>query len=159
MKTLITYYSYSGNTEKVANILAGRLKEKGEVTVQRLKPKDEITTFFGQCRAAFARKRTDLKEGIDYDITSYDLILIGSPVWAFAPTPAINTFLDKIFCAKGKRFLVFVTSGSGAGVKKCLNNIKDALERKGASDILEVNIPDRKINDGNFVIDSFKKVL
>ncbi|MCX5727216.1 MAG: hypothetical protein NT030_08700, partial [Candidatus Saganbacteria bacterium] len=80
MKTLITYYSYSGITDKVARIFADVLKKKGEVISQRLKPKEEITTFFAQCRAAFARQRTELVEkDLIFDASSYDLILIGCP--------------------------------------------------------------------------------
>lgn len=159
MKSLIIYYSYSGNTDKVAHIFARVLKEKGEVKIQRLKPKDEIKTFMAQCKAAFTRKRAILEDGVTFDITPYDFVLIGSPVWAFAPTPAINTYLDNIFCVRGKRYLVFLTSGSGVGVKKCFNNITSVLESKGASKIDELNIQDRKINDENFIISAFKKLL
>jgi flavodoxin len=42
MKTLITYYSFSGNTDKVVNIFADVLRKKGEVVLQRLNPADEI---------------------------------------------------------------------------------------------------------------------
>jgi len=105
------------------------------------------------------RKRATLEEGVVFDITPYDFILIGSPVWAFRPTPAINTFLDNVYCVKGKRILILLTSGSGVGVKKCFSNITSVLERKGASKIDEINIPERKINDENFIISSFKKLL
>ncbi len=159
MKSLIVYYSYSGNTEKVANIMAKVLQEKGEVSIQRLKPLDEIKTFIGQCVAAFMRKRATLEEGVTFDITLYDFILIGSPVWAFAPTPAINTFLDHIFCVRGKRILIFLTSGSGAGVNKCFNAIRTILEHKGAAKIDELNIQDRKVNNEEYVASSFKKLL
>ncbi|MFA5146921.1 MAG: flavodoxin [Candidatus Omnitrophota bacterium] len=159
MRSLIIYYSYSGHTGKVAGIFADILKGKGTVDLQPLKPKDEITSFFAQCRAAFARKRAELEDGPIYNVSAYDLIIIGSPVWAFAPTPAVNTYLDKVNGLHGKRVVVLLNSGSGAGVKKCFDNIEQVLRNKGASDIARINIPDRMLNDGNFISGSLEKVL
>jgi len=160
MRSLITYYSFSGITEKVAGIYAGVLGKRGEVEIQRLKPKEEIKSFMGQCRAAFTRKRAPLmEEGVKFDASSYDLILIGSPVWAFAPTPAINTYLDKVSGLSGKRVILLLTSGSGVGVKKCFNNIKAILENKGVSRTDEINIPNTTMGDEVFIISSLEKLL
>ncbi|MBN1526629.1 MAG: NAD(P)H-dependent oxidoreductase [Candidatus Omnitrophica bacterium] len=159
MRSLITYYSYSGNTEKTANILAGILRQKGDVTIQRLKPKEEIASFLGQCGAAFTGKRSDLQDGIEYDASPYDLILIGCPVWAFAPTPAVNTYLDGISGLNGKKAVIFVTYGSGAGVKRCVERIKTVLKDNGAYDIGELAVQQLKTDDSVFVSSLFKKAL
>ena len=147
MKTLIAYYSYSGITEKVVKFYEAELSGSGQVTVQRLKPKQEITTFLGQCRAAFSRKRAELEGIVEFDAKGYDLIVIGSPVWAFAPVPAINTYLDKITGIDGKKVIILLTSGSGAGVGNCFNVIKKALEEKKAGRIETVNVTNRTMND------------
>lgn len=159
MKSLITYYSYSGNTDRAARIFADVLRQKGEVYIQRLMPKDEIKQFFGQCRAALTGKRAVLEEGVKFDARDYDFILICSPVWAFRPTPAVNTYLDGLSGLNGKRAVVLLTSGSGAGVKRCFKNIRNILEAKGASRVDEINIPDRNNKDQNFVRASLEKVL
>jgi flavodoxin len=159
MKTLITYYSFSGNTDKVANIFADILSKKGDVVLQRLKPVDEIQKFALQCKAAFMGNRAALEGDVQFDLGQYDLLLIGSPVWAFAPTPSINTCLDKISGLSGKRVVIFLTSGSGAGVNRCFKNIRKVLESKGASRVDEVNIPDRKLKDMEFIVSSLEKVL
>lgn len=159
MKTLITYYSFSGNTDKVVNIFADVLRKRGEVVLQRLKPADEIKNFALQCKAAFTGKRAVLEGDMQFDLGQYDLLLIGSPVWAFAPTPSINTYLDKLSGLSGKRAIILLTSGSGTGVGRCFKNIRKALEDKGASRIDEVNIPDRKQKDTEFIASSLEKVL
>lgn len=159
MKTLIIYYSYSGITDKVVNMFAGILRKKGEVVIQRLKPKQEITTFIGQCRAAFTKKRTELRDGVSFDVKNYDMILLGSPVWAFAPAPAVNTYLDNLSGLEGKKAIVLLTSGSGAGVKNCFKNIRDILESKKASKIDEINIPNTRMKDENFIISSLEKAI
>ena len=159
MKTLITYYSFSGNTDKVVNIFADVLRKTGEVVLQRLKPADEIKNFALQCKAAFMGKRVELEGNVQFDIGQYDLLLIGTPVWAFAPTPSINTYLDKLSGLNGKRAIILLTSGSGTGVSKCFKNIRKVLETKGAAKIDEVNIPDRKLKDMEFIASSLEKML
>jgi flavodoxin len=151
MKTLVVYYSYSGHTDRVVKLWAEKLKAKGEVVLQRLKPKNEITSFGAQCRAAFTGQKPELEEGIGYDASPYDLIVIGSPVWAFAPVPAMNTYLAKVNGLHGKKAVVLLTSGSGLGVKKCFKNIRVVLESKGISHIDEINVPDRMQGDEAFI--------
>ena len=159
MKTLIVYYSYSGITEKVVSIYESCLRKTGDVTIQRLRPKEEITTFFGQCKAAFARKRAELDGNVIFDVKNYDLVIIGSPVWAFAPVPAINAYLDKICGLDGKKVIILLTSGSGTGVGNCFNTIKKSLEEKNAASIDTINIPNRTMNDESSIESALKKLL
>lgn len=151
MKTLIVYYSYSGNTDRVAKLYTDLLKTKGEATLLRLKPRDEIHGFAAQCRAAFTGRSAQLDEKIQFDVSPYDLVIFGSPVWAFAPVPAMNTYLAKVNGLHGKKTAILLTSGSGLGVKKCFRHIRRILESKGASQIDEINIPDRKQGDEAFI--------
>jgi flavodoxin len=159
MKTLITYYSFSGNTDRVAKIFADSLKAKGEVMLQRLKPTDDITGFALQCRAAFTKKRAKLDASVNFDASSFDLVILGSPVWAFAPVPAINSYLDNLNGLHGKRIVVLLTSGSGLGVNRCFNNIRDILRSKGAASVDYINIPDRKQGDTGFIAAAVSKYL
>jgi FMN-dependent NADH-azoreductase len=158
MKTLITYYSYSGITEKVVNIFKEVLEKKSELRTQRLRPKKEITSFFAQCMAARFKKRCEIEEAL-FDASSFDTVIIGLPVWAFAPTPAINTYLDKVTGLNNKKVIVLLTSGSGAGVKLCFKYISDILRAKGVSDISEINIPNTRMKDADFIRASIEKVL
>ena len=159
MNALVVYYSYTGHAERIAKFFQRALAVRGAVTVERLQPVEEITTFAGQCRAAFMRRRAELKPGITKDLSHFDLIVIGCPVWAFAPVPSVNTWLDTINGLSGKRAIVFLTSGSGAGVGKCFRNIRSVLEHKGIAHVGEVNIPDRRSGDGQFIDSSIAKVI
>jgi len=158
MKTLITYYSYSGITEKVIGIFKEVLEKRSELKIQRLKPKEEITSFFGQCMAARFKKRCEIEEAL-FDASSFDTVIIGLPVWAFAPTPAINAYLDKVTGLNNKKLIVLLTSGSGAGVKMCFKYISDILHAKGVSGISEINISNARMKDTDFIISSIEKVL
>jgi len=158
MKILVTYYSYSGITEEAIGIFKEVLEKRSELNIQRLKPKEEITSFFGQCKAARSKKRCEIEEAI-FDVSSYDAIVIGSPVWAFAPVPAINTYLDKVTGLNNKKLIVLLTSGSGLGVKVCFKYINNILSSKGVSNISEINIPNARMKDKSFIIASLEKTL
>lgn len=158
MKSLIIYYSYSGNTKRIAERLKDILSEKGEAKICRLLPTDESNNFFVQAARAFAGKRAILSD-VNFDLSGYDLICLGTPVWAFAPTPAINTFLDKIENLDGKDAVCFTTYHSGTGVRRCVNTIIKGLKQKGAFKTADFNIQQFKINDADFVENKIKSAL
>lgn len=158
MKSLIAYYSYTGNTEKIAEKLKEILSKKGEADIYELKPIKESSNFFIQATRAFSGKRVQLQEE-RFNVAGYDLICIGTPVWAFAPTPAINTFLGNIKNLGKKSAICFTTYGSGAGVKRCVSIIKNTLKEKGASRISDFNIQQFKVNDTSFVEEEIKRAL
>jgi hypothetical protein len=156
MKTLITYYSYTGITAKVADIFTEVLMKRGEVKVQRLVPKKEITSFIGQCMAARQGKRCELEEGVLFDASDYDTVIIGLPVWAFAPVPAINAYLDRVSGLEGKKVIVLITSGSGMGVSACFKLLRKVLNSKGALSIEEINIPNARMQERDFIVSALK---
>jgi len=135
----------------VAEILAGYLREKGEVELIELNPLDESKSFFGQCRRAFYRIRAKLAP-VNFDLSGYDLICFGNPVWAFAPVPAMNTYLDNCTGAEGKEAVVFTTYGSGSGNTRCLNTMQEALRKKGAKSFKRFSIQQFKVKDSTFVL-------
>ncbi len=49
MKSSIIFYSFSGNTRKVAHFLRDELSFKGQADLIDLQAIDESKNFFGQC--------------------------------------------------------------------------------------------------------------
>lgn len=105
---LIVYFSYNGNTRKLANHIHKRVggdiieikmvnpysTDGKSFEDQVLKEQDE------ECRPGTQTKV--------HDIESYDIILIGSPIWWFQIAPPVKTFLDKINLF-GKKIALFTT--------------------------------------------------
>ncbi len=158
MRSLVVYYSYSGNTQKVAVVLAKFLEEKGQVDELELLAEDESKSFLGQCQRAFWQKRAKIGL-VDFDLSKYDLICLGTPVWAFGPAPALNTYLDHASGVAGKKIVLFCTYGSGAGKKRCLDYMEKILADKGAVGFRRFYIQQSKIEEKEFVISEIKKVL
>ena len=129
----IVYYSYSGNTAKVADVLKEVLEKDYQMHITALQAENESATFFGQAMRAFFKKQASLKADTEFDLSAYDLVAIGSPVWAFACAPAVRTFLKKCHGLAGKSIILFVTYGSGAGKGKCVKEMELILKEKGIS--------------------------
>ena len=155
MKSIIIYYSYSGNTRKVALVLAEYLREKTEAEIIELKSQDESRSFLGQCRRALFKQRAKI-ETANGNLSHYDLICLGSPVWAFGPAPAMNTYLDQCFGLENKKLVLFTTYGSGAGNERCLNYMQDLLTRKGVRQFSRFSIPQLKADNRDFIIVKIK---
>ena len=115
MKKLFIYYSYTGR----GDIVAQKMQEKGydirKVETVKSLPK---SFFWGMMVGGFqagTKKKAVLKE-FDQDISNYEEIVIGSPIWNGAFTPAINSVLSLLDLSNKKLSFVFY-SGSGEGKK------------------------------------------
>ncbi len=110
-KILIAYYSYSGNTKRVAakiqNITNGDIFE--------IIPKKEYPRNYNEAvNVAQEEKQKDIKpELIDNgNIKDYDIIFIGTPVWWYTMAGPVKTFLSKNDFT-GKTIIPFCTHGGG----------------------------------------------
>ena len=113
MKKLFIYYSLTGNGEVVAKKMQEKGYELRKVETVKGLPK---VFFFAMLSGGFQaglKKKAKLKE-FDYDISQYDEVVIGSPIWNGRITPAINTILANINL-EGKELLFVFYAGSGEG--------------------------------------------
>ena len=132
MSSAVIYYSYSGNTHRVAQLIVNALKAKGEEAIPvRIRPLKEEKNFLKQCIDAFLGKKPELYKTL-LDLRDFNRIILGSPAWVFKPVPAINTYLSECSSLSGKEAISFVTYGSGIGKNKTLGAMNRALEAKGA---------------------------
>ena len=123
---LITYFSASGVTkseaERISKIVNGDLFE---IEPKEKYTKEDLDWRNKQSRSSVEMQnksyRPEIKEN-NLDISNYDTILIGFPIWwGVAPT-VVNTFIEsKDFT--GKNLIPFCTSG-GSGMLYCENDLK-----------------------------------
>ena len=117
MKICIIYHSETGNTRHVAQHIASATIDSHLVEVTDRAERSALTRFLMQCKAAVSEDKTKI-EPSRLDVKGYDLLVFGSPVWAFKPTPAIHTIIDTLTGCENKRAVAFVTCGGKPGRSK-----------------------------------------
>ncbi|MBI4846042.1 MAG: flavodoxin family protein [Candidatus Omnitrophica bacterium] len=159
-KIAIIYYSFSGNTKSVAEILKEIFETREyEVTMISLEPVDEATSFLKQALRAFFKKKAAIREDIVYNLSGFDMIALGTPVWAFAMAPAMRTYLSSCRDIVGKNILLFATYGSGAGKDKCVNEMADIVGSMGALKIMPILVQQNEVKNYRLVMDKVKRAL
>jgi flavodoxin len=115
MKTLVVYYTRTGNSKFAAETVAAELGADVEEVVD-LKNRKGRFAFLPAGRDAMQGKLTEIAE-TKRNPLDYDLIVIVQPVWAGSPTPAIRTYLKKNDLS-GKKVAIFFTDASDKAVEK-----------------------------------------
>ncbi len=150
MNIAIVYYSYSGNTHRAAKIVEEVLSQNNSVKRLRIEAPKESNNFFIQCLRGLIKKRTEIAP-IETDLSAYDLIIFGSPVWAREMVPAMRSYLEKANGLSGKKAMIFVTYGSGLGKEYCLDSLERALKEKGVSSISRFSLSQFKVSDKSLI--------
>ncbi|OLS14754.1 MAG: flavodoxin [Promethearchaeota archaeon CR_4] len=124
VKILVIYYSLEGNTQLIAENIAKTVN----ADVLRLVPEKDIKSTGGR-RFFWGGKQVVMKEKpvlkpFDKNPLEYDLLFIGTPVWAWSFTPALRSFFSEVKL-QGKKIAIFCTHSGG--MRKTLANIKNKL--------------------------------
>jgi len=121
MKTAVVFYSYDGNSAFVAQHLKKCLNaDLVQLYLQDEKKRGKFASILWGGAMVFSRKNPPLKP-YDFNPAVYDLIILGSPVWAGSPAPPLKTFLSQT-PVTGKKLALFVCHGGGPG--KSLDKFK-----------------------------------
>lgn len=127
MKTLIVYYSLEGNTDYVARKIADRT----DADLLRLRPKKAykdkgFSKFIWGGKSAVMAEAPEL-EPYDADLTSYERIIFGFPVWAGTFAPPMRTFVKENKAALADKNIVSYACQSGVGGEKALKKLEDLI--------------------------------
>jgi len=126
MKTLVAYYSRTGTTKKIAEAISRRLECDIEEIIDMKDRKGSIGYILA-ARDAATKRLTEIKSP-EKDSSLYDIVLIGTPVWAFTTTPAVRTYLT----ANKNRFkkVAFFCTQGGAGSKRAFKDMEEISGRR-----------------------------
>ncbi|HMA04859.1 MAG TPA: ArsR family transcriptional regulator [Methanomicrobiales archaeon] len=156
MSVCIVYHSETGNTKMVAEVVA---KATGAVMipVRDTANYGKISRYLVGARKAMAGEKAVI-EPSKIDVSAHDLVIVGTPVWAWRPTPGANAAVEALTGCEGKKGMVFATCGGKPG--ETLGILKAALEARkvkveGAFSFAKRDLGDAK-KIGEF-IDAVKK--
>jgi flavodoxin len=127
MERLILYYSCTGKTRFLAEKLRDELGAD-LVEIRDLKKRGGPFGFLAGVRDAHFGLKTEVAPS-GLDLSKYELIIFGTPVWAYSPTPALTTFLDACNLTN-KKVILFVTS-RGVGYRRAIHILTGIVQAKG----------------------------
>lgn len=125
-KILVAYFSATGTTAAAAKKLA----EAAGADIYEIKPavpytKEDLNWMNKNSRSSVEMSDKSSRPALadtSADISAYDTILVGFPIWWYIAPTIINTFLESYDFA-GKKIVLFATSG-GSGFGKAVDSLK-----------------------------------
>ncbi len=114
MKTLVVYYSRTGVTQKVARLIADRLSCDLE-QIEEERNRKGMVAYLWSCYEALREKTPPIKIA-GQDPVAYDLVIIGTPIWAGRMASPVRSYLDQRE-ASLPAVAFFSTSGGTDGTK------------------------------------------
>jgi len=150
-KKLVVYFSASGVTRKVAEVLA----EAANADLHEIKPEVPYTEADLDWRDKKSRSSIEMNDKSsrpaiadkDAHVDAYDVVFVGFPIWWYMAPTIINTFLESCDFA-GKTIAPFATSGS-SGIGETVANLKGSVDASAT-------ITDGKILNGRQTKESLK---
>lgn len=144
-KALVVYFSCTGNTKAVAQRISELTgADLYEIVLANPYTDEDLNYNDDNCRANREMDDPYARPAIGsdtVDISNYNTVFIGYPIWWGTMPRIINTFLD-IYDLSNKTVMPFCTSG-GSGISKSVSDIKaqepdadirDGLKANGSSD-------------------------
>lgn len=109
MKHLVVYYSRTGTTKKVAQVICSQLQADCEELVDT-KKRTGILGYLRAGRDVGAKALTTLQEP-KYTPQNYDVVILGTPVWRNSVSTPVRTYISN-FKEKFKYVAFFSTQKS-----------------------------------------------
>ena len=136
-KKLVAFFSASGTTKKAAEIIA----EVAKADLFEIEPKIPYTKADLDWMDKKSRSSVEMSDKKyrpemiekEMDMSTYDEIILGFPIWWYVAPTIINTFLEA-YDFSGKKIVLFATSGgSGFGntVQELQTSAADAVITEG----------------------------
>lgn len=150
---LVAYFSHSGNTKKIAE----EIQSKTDADLFEIKTanaySDDYNTVLDEAKAELNdNARPELSEKVT-DISQYQTVILGYPIWWDDMPMALYSFLDE-YDLSGKTVLPFCTYG-GSGLSGTDKNIQS--EEKDAKVTDGLAISDSALDDADGDIDKWLK--
>ena len=129
MKTVIVYYSMSGNTDWAAHAAAAALgAETLRIEPETAYPDKGFKKFLWGGKSAVMAETPKLRP-YDFDAAQYEQVILAFPVWASTFAPPIRTFVRDNAAALGAKRVAAVACQSGSGAEKAFAKLEGLLGR------------------------------
>ncbi len=144
-KILIAYYTSTGFTERIAAEIAHVVDFACDV--EKIIESRPRRGWLGYLRCVYEsiRKKCPPIVPADVELSDYDLVIVGTPIWAHHPASPIRTFLRDH--ASEIREVAFFCTYGGAGESDAFDEMSQLC---GSPPITSLAITDTQIGDGSY---------
>ncbi len=143
MKILVIYYSRTGKTKIAAQQIAKELNCEIEEIID-FKNRQGVLGYLLAGREAMFKKLTNIKK-IEKELSDYDLIIIGTPIWAFDMSVAVRTFVAS-YKNHFKKLAFFCVMG-GLGDQRAFKNMEGLV---GLKPIATLALRESQVKKGEY---------
>jgi flavodoxin len=148
VKPLVVYYSLTGKTKLVAQVIAEALNTT-LVEIQETKHRKLGPSLYAIGSFEAIMNRGSKINPIDIDLKQHEKIFIGSPIWNSRPAPAINSFIYQTNF-KGRSIIPFFTM-YGDNSEKSLANITAKIEKSQGKVVGSFTIKSYEVSNDEIV--------
>ncbi|HEX3001024.1 MAG TPA: metalloregulator ArsR/SmtB family transcription factor [Methanoregula sp.] len=136
IRACVIYYSYSGITRRIAE----GIRNASGCDVIGVRTKTPYSSFTAYTTGVLRSRKMacDPIEPEEIDVSDYDLLIIGTPVWAWKPAPAINAAIQALTGCEGKMAVIFTTCNNHPG--EALPLMSKALEGRGVNVMAAISL-------------------
>ena len=153
-KVLVTYFSATGTTAGVAKTLA----KAAQADLYEIRPEVSYTQADLNWTDKKSRSSVEMQDKSfrpaladkNANISDYDVIFVGFPIWWYVAPTIINTFLES-YDFSGKTIILFATSG-GSGFGRTVDGLKNSVSA-------DTQIVEGKLCNGGYSVKDFEEWL
>lgn len=143
MKTLVVFYSKTGNTKIIAEELAKNFSADLEELTET-QPKEGFLGMIIAGKDAILQQGSAIND-LKHQVANYDLVIIGTPVWAWTMANPVRSFIEK-YKQNLKHVAFFATMG-GSGDQRAFSHME---KLSGLTPTATASFIDTKIKKGDF---------
>lgn len=141
-RSLVVYYTRTGNTKKIAL----KLKTIMHATCEALVDKDSYKGAIGFIKGGYksVKKKNGVIEPVKYNPADFDEVIVLSPVWAGTITPAVRTYLKEFGkTIKSVSLITVAASSDESAAVKEINELGFSLDKT-------MSVKDEEVKSGSY---------
>lgn len=154
VRAIVIYYSRSGKTEK----LVSKIQKEISCDVLKIQPKEAYGSYLSSCMRVIRERRDKIAAGYNTptpDLSSYQVVLLGYPVWAHDMPDFVAAFIKE--CQLEGKILIPFATFTMTGISCTMRTLQECC--RGARIILPFEYGTFKKQSFQSWIGSIKKLL
>jgi len=146
-RLLVAYFSYTGNTRRVAEAVTERLRTSCDVETVEIIPTRKRSYLHWLVYSFVPDSEVEI-ENPEIEVSAHHGVLLGFPKWTFS-CPPLNRFIHRLRGVTVPKFFLFMTCG-GFDEERFLRSFSRKLAQIGCNVVESLIVNRRQISEGAY---------